>query len=232
MSHMIGMIFPTVSQVPCSGFEVGWTSDSLNYHSSSGLVSFSGPNSTLSFLLPTENWSIGILQYAFTICTLNCTSWQKLTVINTHYMSMCPVHAGFSNAGYSSNPRQSYTSQQVSSTKLSDCHMSSLLQQLSEHAAKWREIGTYLGFRPGELDNICGDLLLHTPTDWLQKMLSQWLQWAPKDGRGSNSFATLEDLKAALNQAGLGATAHDLKVWIMSHYSTIIIVLVLLLLLY
>ena len=43
-------------------------------------------------------------------------------------------------------------------------------------------------------------------------MLSQWLQWAPGDSRGSTSFATLEDLKTALNQAGLGATAHDLKV--------------------
>ena len=43
-------------------------------------------------------------------------------------------------------------------------------------------------------------------------MLAQWLQWAPGDGRGSTSFATLEDLKAALNQARLGTTAHDLEV--------------------
>ena len=43
-------------------------------------------------------------------------------------------------------------------------------------------------------------------------MLAQWLQWAPGDSRGSTSFATLEDLKAALNQAGLGAIAYDLKV--------------------
>ena len=77
---------------------------------------------------------------------------------------------------------------------------------------KWREIGTYLGFRPGELDNICGESLLHAPTDWLQDMLSQWLQWVPGDGRGSNSSATLEGLKAALNQAGLGTTDHDMKV--------------------
>ena len=82
---------------------------------------------------------------------------------------------------------------------------------------KWRMIGTYLGFRPGELDNICGESLLHAPTDWLRDMLSQWLQWAPGDGRGSNNFATLEGLIAALNQAGLGATAHDLKVWFNLH---------------
>ena len=43
-------------------------------------------------------------------------------------------------------------------------------------------------------------------------MLVQWLQWAPGDGRGSTSFATLEALKAAFSQAGLGATAHDLEV--------------------
>ena len=90
--------------------------------------------------------------------------------------------------------------------------MSSLLHPLSEHAAKWREIGTYLGFRPGELATICGHSLLLSPTDWLQEMLSQWLQWAPGDSRGSKSFATLEDLKTALYQAGLGATAHDLNI--------------------
>ena len=43
-------------------------------------------------------------------------------------------------------------------------------------------------------------------------MLAQWLEWAPGDSRGSTSFATLEDLKAALYQAGLGATAHNLGV--------------------
>ena len=103
-------------------------------------------------------------------------------------------------------------SYQQESTRLSDHHMSSLLHQLSEHAVKWREIGTYLGFRPGELDNICGHALRMSPTDWLQEMLAQWLQWAPADGRGSNNFATLEDLKTALYQAGLGATAHDLNI--------------------
>ena len=99
-----------------------------------------------------------------------------------------------------------------SSTRLTDHHYASLLQQLSVHALKWREIGTYLGFRPGELDNICGHSLLLSPTDWLRQMLAQWLQWAPGDSRGSTSFATLEALKIAFNQAGLGATAHDFKI--------------------
>ena len=70
-----------------------------------------------------------------------------------------------------------------------------------------------LGFRSGELDNIQNNpsLFSQAPTSWLSATLSQWLQWAPGDGRGSNSFATMEGLKAALNQAGLGATAHDLN---------------------
>ena len=72
----------------------------------------------------------------------------------------------------------------------------------------------YLGFRSGELDNIQSNpsLFSKAPTSWLSAMLSQWLQWAPGDGRESTSFATLEDFKTALNQTGLGATAHDLKV--------------------
>ena len=72
----------------------------------------------------------------------------------------------------------------------------------------------YLGVRSGELDNIQNNpsLFSKAPTSWLSAMLAQWLQWAPGDSRGSTSFATLETLKAALNQAGLGATAHDLKI--------------------
>ena len=99
-------------------------------------------------------------------------------------------------------------------TRLDRNHHASLLQQLTEDASNWREIGTHLGFRSGELDNIQSSplLLSNAPTSWLSAMLSQWLQWAPGDSRGSNSFAILKDLKTALNQAGLGATAHDLKV--------------------
>ena len=97
-------------------------------------------------------------------------------------------------------------------TRLSDNHHSSLLQQLTNHAAIWREIGTHLGFHPGELANIetCPNLMQSAPVSWLSAMLSQWLQWAPGDSQRSTNFATLEDLKIALNQTGLGVTAHDL----------------------
>ena len=98
--------------------------------------------------------------------------------------------------------------------RLSDNHHSVLLKQLTKHAATWKEIGTYLGFTQGQLDNIQANqfLAMNSPVSWLSTMLAQWLQWAPGDSRGSTSFATLEDLKTALNQAGLGATAHDLRV--------------------
>ena len=89
-----------------------------------------------------------------------------------------------------------------------------LLQQLSEHASEWREIGTHLGFRQGELNNI-----EHTPTHitggptrCLSAMLSEWLEWAPGDGRGSKQYATLSALKKAVSQARLGRTAENLCV--------------------
>ena len=88
-----------------------------------------------------------------------------------------------------------------------------MLRQLKNHAAiKWREIGIHLGFLPGELDNIGArpNLSQGAPVSWFGAMLESWLQWAPGDCRGSTSFATLEDLKVALGEAGLGASAYDL----------------------
>ena len=91
-------------------------------------------------------------------------------------------------------------------------HHSLLLTQLSEHAANWRDIGTHLGFRQGELNIIkCAPLLLQeAPKSWLSAMLSEWLEWAPGDQRGSTRCATLNSLKSALKKAGLGRTAQEL----------------------
>ena len=82
------------------------------------------------------------------------------------------------------------------------------------HAFKWREIGKYLKFHPGELDNIASRLDLQpiAPTSFLNALLEKWIEWAPSGYQGSSNFANLEDLKAALKDVGLGATAHDLKV--------------------
>ena len=54
--------------------------------------------------------------------------------------------------------------------KLSESHLPELLSKLNDHASRWRDIGMYLGFRKGELDNIAGSPLLWTesPRSWLR----------------------------------------------------------------
>ena len=103
---------------------------------------------------------------------------------------------------------------QAGTTRLSEGNHVKLIGQLKLHAAKWREIGTYLGFHQGELDSIESSPMLITqaPSSYLNKLLSTWYQWAPGDGRGSKDFATLEALKHAVSQAGFGKTATDLTV--------------------
>ena len=97
--------------------------------------------------------------------------------------------------------------------RLTYYHLSTLVSALKNHAVQWREIGTHLGFQPGELVNIEGkpSLFNDAPQSWLQAMLSDWLQWTPGDSRGSPSFASFEMLKSALNKSGLAATAYDLS---------------------
>ena len=87
-----------------------------------------------------------------------------------------------------------------------------LLHKLDEHASRWRIIGHYLGFRESEMDIIQSQpqLVFDTPQSWQRAMLFRWLQWAPNDGRGSSSFATLQALKDALNKSGLEAIASTL----------------------
>lgn len=79
-------------------------------------------------------------------------------------------------------------------------HFSHLYNQLSIHAAEWREIGTHLGFTQDELKTISfmPFELMEAPKSWLRTMLSQWLQWAPGDRRKSKQYATLEALKTAV----------------------------------
>ena len=98
--------------------------------------------------------------------------------------------------------------------RIADKHLSGLFQQLKKHAFKWREIGMHLGFLPGELSTIEGrpSLIQGAPVSYLGALLEESIQWAPGDSRGSTSFTTLDSLKAALNEAGLGAAAHDLKI--------------------
>ena len=93
-------------------------------------------------------------------------------------------------------------------------HHARLYQQLSEYAAKWKEIGTHLGFHQRELDNITSNLFLLTegPKSCLREMLSEWLEWAPGDGRRSVQCASLTQLKDAVSKSGLGRTAQKLHI--------------------
>lgn len=54
-------------------------------------------------------------------------------------------------------------------------------------------------------------MLQFPPKSYLRNMLSQWLQWAPGDGRGSTSFATKGMLHAALLKAKLGDPAKEFE---------------------
>jgi type II secretory pathway component PulM len=62
------------------------------------------------------------------------------------------------------------------------------------------------------MNNIQSNPMLLTqsaPKSYLREMLSQWLQWAPGDGRGSTVYASKESIRAALLRANLGQLAHD-----------------------
>ena len=73
-------------------------------------------------------------------------------------------------------------------------------------------IGSNLGFRQGELNNIQASVQQQdVPVGYLRAMLTQWFQWAPEDNRGSSSCATLNALKTALKDCGLAATASNIS---------------------
>ena len=91
-------------------------------------------------------------------------------------------------------------------------HLAMLLSKLNDHAWRWRDLGSSLGFRQGELNNIDASIRQQdVPVGCLRAMLSQWLQWAPGDNRGSTSFATLGALKTALSDSGLGAITFSIS---------------------
>lgn len=79
----------------------------------------------------------------------------------------------------------------------------SLMEQLGPHAAKWRMIGTNLGFRREELNAIQSqqNLAAEAPTSYLEKLLSQWAEWAKGDIRGTKSDPILKDLKNTYRQS-------------------------------
>jgi hypothetical protein len=96
---------------------------------------------------------------------------------------------------------------------LNKCHFSILIEQLSDCAYKWREIGTHLKFKQDKLKNIEAkpSLFSGAPESYLSELISEWMEWAPGDSRGSTNYANLENLKVAVSKAGFGATAAKLS---------------------
>ena len=90
--------------------------------------------------------------------------------------------------------------------------LSKIFQHLKPFSYKWEEIGQGLGFVSHELENIKAmrTLLNSAPSSYLDKMLSMWQQWAPRDARGSSNYATLEALVSAMDRAGLSKAAQEL----------------------
>ena len=119
------------------------------------------------------------------------------TYIRGHYASLVP-----------SQPHTVEQSQlpKRSGTCLNEAdHHSILFKQLEKHSPEWRAIGRCLGFLPSKLKIIQAKPLLldGAPTSWLEEILSQWL---------CSGTATLETLRDALYEAGLGQTASNLHV--------------------
>ena len=87
-----------------------------------------------------------------------------------------------------------------------------IYMKLKPYAYKWRDIAIGLRFTPAELDNIEANPSRFTtaPGSYLSAMLSDWLEWASGDARGSTNYATMEDLRSAVDRAGLGLTAREL----------------------
>lgn len=88
-------------------------------------------------------------------------------------------------------------------------HYGILIEQLCKRAAKWDMIATGLRFTNDEINNI--DASSNSkPLACLRAVLSDWMQWAPGDARGSKDRSTLEALKIALYRANCGDIAETL----------------------
>ena len=66
----------------------------------------------------------------------------------------------------------------------------------------------------GEIENIEANPMLFAdaPYSSLRSVLETWIQSAPRDSYGSTKFATLEDLKTALENVGFALVACSLNV--------------------
>ena len=138
---------------------------------------------------------------------------EKLCSLKCEKLKKCfPLPSGYEKWKLCSSMIEEYHSVKE---RLNKCHCSFLIDQLSTKncEAKWRKIGIHLKFQQKELDIIQANPLLlnDAPTSWLSVMLSDWIEWAPGDSRGSTGYANLEDLKSAVSKAGFGVVAEELS---------------------
>ena len=84
-------------------------------------------------------------------------------------------------------------------TLLTSHNYSQLILQLMPAKNDWNPIALALEFQPHGIENIQRDPVRLLDGNHIFDVIAFWLRWAPKDGRGSKDFATLEVLQAALN---------------------------------
>ena len=127
-------------------------------------------------------------------------------------MHHIPVKGAIDVTHFLLNADYEDTRQETDTIRCNRQHHSVLYKQLNKYAAKWKDIAIFLGFRPGELENIesAPKHFTEAPKSLLSAMLAEWLEWAPGDKRGSKNYATLSGLKSAVREAGLGRTAEEL----------------------
>ena len=86
-------------------------------------------------------------------------------------------------------------------------HLSEFFEAVKGAKEKWKNIGTSIGFRHGELDAITCTIGLTDDTGYFRELLKRWLNRAPP----RHSFPRVEELASALREAGMHRTAYDLE---------------------
>ena len=92
-------------------------------------------------------------------------------------------------------------------------------QRGSNIRKNWRKLGSQLGFSAHELDEIAHK---YDPLDrrietnmytCFSEMLRKWLNWYPKDSRGSTSYPRYSTLIDAMNNTGYGNVVQNLALY-------------------
>ena len=191
-------IIPMVSQTIFKG--LGKVALNLNYDGSSPSPALVCPCGRGDAHVAAANSKLG-----YWTCTQNVTLCGKLTSLQLLWLEQVTTDPSEAVEEVTTDPSEAATVALAydRNTVFTGCDFSNLLTQLKKHATKWRDIGTHLGFYPWELDNIqARPFLMHdAPESWLGAMLTEWLQRAPDDTRGSSS---IESLTLALSKCGIG----------------------------